>query len=116
MRKLMTIIGLMSMTLTISAHADVSLIQSKISGNGYKTTGKVVSILSPTIILGSQTYELHTGSITAKSACEMLGLDYVGYDQGDAKLATRVRLAENGSIEFIHGSRFLAIISCSKKN
>ena len=117
MIKLLTMSGLLTLTLTISAHADVNLIQSKINGIGYKTNGKAVSILSPTITLNGQALELHTGSTTAKSACEMLGLDYLGYDQGDAgKIDKRVRLDENGSIEFIEGSRFLSVLSCNKRN
>ncbi|MBN8540666.1 MAG: hypothetical protein J0L82_09805 [Deltaproteobacteria bacterium] len=117
MKKIMTLIGLLSMTLTIPAHADVTIIQSIIGGSGYKTKGNAVSILSPTIVLNGLTYELHTGAITAKSACEILGMDYLGFDQQDgARMEQRVRLAENGSLEFINGTRSLSVISCSKKN
>lgn len=104
--------GLLTAILTTSAYADVSIVQSKINGAGYKTIGSTVNILSPSITLDGQTYELHVGAATAKSACEMLGLDYLDYQKGSLSLAKRVRLNGDGAIEFVDSNFSLGVLSC----
>lgn len=117
MKEIITNIGLLSMILTMSAHADIRVIQSKIIGNGFRTIGNTISIISPKIELDGQTYDLHTGSITAASACALLGGSLVSYDQGlSVRSSKRVRISETGAIEFIEGARFLSVLSCSKQN
>ncbi|MDO9181716.1 MAG: hypothetical protein Q7U04_04880 [Bacteriovorax sp.] len=108
------LIGLTLSLTTLAVQADVHVIRSTIHGNGYTTTGNTISIISPTITLNGQKLELHTGEINARNACEILGLNYVSYDQGISNNTNRARIDENGSIEFIEGSRYLSVLNCRK--
>lgn len=110
--KLANSIALLSVILSFSASADITVIESTISGKAIKMDEGVINIINPTIEMDGKEYFLFGSAdydrahITAIYACKKLNMKFVGLTstylptQGDS-----FRVNENGVIAINDGSK-----------